>query len=116
MQKSKLKDSNLWNAFHNQQQIAQAKCNSLLCTPTNQTVALHSAAGWTKIYTAHSWTAVINFGATKPPARREDGDRISSLNVFKPSHLDMAVRENVIESVLVNTDKTNVVRRLFHTS
>jgi len=41
----------------------------------------------------HSWTPVINFGSTKPPAHREDGDRISSQNVLKPSHLEAAVRK-----------------------
>jgi len=56
-----------------------------------------------EIYTAHSWTPVINFGSTKLPAHREDGDGISSQNVLKPSHHAAAVRENVIEFVCVDT-------------
>ena len=35
---------------------------------------------------------VISFAATKPPAQPEDGDVISSRNVGKPLHTDVAVR------------------------
>ena len=35
--------------------------------------------------------APISFGATKPPARPEDGDIVSSRNNVKPSHPDVAV-------------------------
>jgi hypothetical protein len=43
-------------------------------------------------YTQHTaGHLVISFGSTKPPAHPEYGDRISSWNVGKPSHLNAVV-------------------------
>ena len=74
-----------------------------LSTPTNQTVSFHPAIGRTEIYTAHSWTPGINYCATKPSARREDGYGIGCRNDLKHSHRAAPVRENVIVCVCVDT-------------
>jgi len=43
-------------------------------------------------YTKHTiGHLVISFGTTKPPAHPEYGDRVSSWNVGKPSHLNAAI-------------------------
>jgi len=59
--------------------------------PLTRRVAFLPATGRTVIYTTQSWTPVISFGATKPPAHPEDGDGVTYRNVVKTSHPEPAV-------------------------
>jgi len=66
-----------------------ATCRLLLLT---RGVAFHPAPGQTEIYMQlRVGHLVISLGSTKPPVHPEDGDTVSSQNIGKPSHLDVAV-------------------------